>query len=324
MARSTVLFWRCRFSPVIVSFWVILLVLVGGSVLAACGREQSGSLGAGYSKAQLQVKGSDTEVNLVQRLAEEFMLQKQGVEIAVSGGGSGTGIAALINGTTDIANSSREMKEDEVKQARDRGVAPVQFVFAMDGLSVIVHEQNPLVSLDLETIGRIFRGEITSWQEVGGREGRISLYGRQSNSGTFVFFRDVVLRGDYSRQMKGMNGSAQIVAGIKADVQGIGYVGIGYVADQGGQVIPGVKVLEVALNKGLAPVSPLIQENITSGLYPITRPLFHYTNSQPQGKLQEFLAFELSPPGQAIVRQEGFYPVAAHYLMENTRNLGGR
>ena len=143
----------------------------------------------------IQVKGSDSEVNLVQRLAEVFMKKNPDVNIAVTGGGSGTGIAALINKTTDIANSSRDLSPKEEEAAKKAGVQPFRVIFATDGISVIVHPQNPITKLTLEQLGKIFKGEITNWKEMGGKDGKISLYGRQSNSGTYVFFREFVVKG---------------------------------------------------------------------------------------------------------------------------------
>lgn len=273
----------------------------------------------GSRGGMVQVRGSDTEVNLVQRLAEEFMAQNPGVQVAVTGGGSGTGIAALINKEIDIANASREMTEEEIAQARANGVEPLRFIFAMDGLSVIINAANPVQELDLDQVGAIYRGEITNWQDVGGPDMPISLYGRQSNSGTFVFFRDVVLKGDYSPQMKGMNGNAQIVEGVTGDPAGIGYVGIGYAMDREGNEVEGIKV--VGIKAGGETVMPTM-DNVTSGKYPLTRPLNHYTNGQPQGAVRGFLEFELSARGQEIVVEEGFYPVTPEYQAVNQTNFG--
>ncbi|MCA9398180.1 MAG: PstS family phosphate ABC transporter substrate-binding protein, partial [Candidatus Omnitrophica bacterium] len=182
-----------------------------------------------YAQDMLQIKGSDTLINLVQRLAEVYMEKNPGKYIAVTGGGSGTGIAALINDKCDIANASRLMKEKEITMAQDNGVTANRVVIAMDGLSVITHQDNPVSELTVDQIGAIFRGDITNWSEVGGKDMPITLYGRQSNSGTFVFFQDYILKGDYSAKMNRMNGNAQIVEGIKNDPSGIGYVGVGYI-----------------------------------------------------------------------------------------------
>lgn len=267
----------------------------------------------------IQIKGSDTEVNLVQRLAEIFTEKNPGVSIIVTGGGSGTGIAALINKQTAISNSSRAMKDEEIKQAKENGVEPIGIIFAIDGLAVIVHQSLPVESLTIEEIARIFKGEIINWKTVGGSDLPISLYGRQSNSGTFVFFRDTILKSDYSTQMKMMNGNAQIVEAVKADPTAIGYVGIGYVVDKEGKVTEGIKVSKVAKDKNSPAVTPLDQENVKSKLYPISRPLYQYTNGVPTGKILEFIRFELSEQGQKIVTEEGYYPIGPEHIEENKK-----
>jgi phosphate transport system substrate-binding protein len=243
------------------------------------------------------------------------------VFIAVTGGGSGTGIAGLINKNLDIANSSRKLRPEEVEQARKRGVEPVEWVIAMDGLSVILHEKNPVESLTLKELGRIFRGELTNWNQVGGVDMPISLYGRQSNSGTFIFFRDKVLKGDYSPRMMRMNGNAQIVEAVKRDVAGIGYVGIGYIKDKEGKVISGIRVLKVKESPDSTPISPLEPENVKKGLYPLVRPLYQYTDGIPDRVVLDFIKFELSKEGEKIMVEEGFYPPAPEYRKLNQERL---
>jgi phosphate transport system substrate-binding protein len=269
-----------------------------------------------WAQDMLQIKGSDTLINLVQRLAEEYMEKYPGEYIAVTGGGSGTGIAALINGKCDIANASRLMKSKEVEQANGRGVDPKRVVIAMDGLSVIVHKDNPVDRLTMDQIGKIFRGEVTNWREVGGKDAPITLYGRQSNSGTFVFFRDAVLKADYSQKMNRMNGNAQIVEAVRQDVSGIGYVGVGYVKD-----VQGLTVLKVASSAKADYASPLSTSDVKSGKYPIARPLNQYINGSPQGKVKAFLDFELSAEGQRIVEEEGFFQVPQEYEEFNAKSL---
>ncbi len=265
----------------------------------------------------VQIKGSDSEVNLVQRLAEVFMQKNPGANIAVTGGGSGTGIAALINKKTDIANSSREMNAKEIESAKKAGVNPTGAVFATDGISVIIHPENPVKKLTLEQLGSLFSGKVKNWKEVGGADLPVSLYGRQSNSGTYVFFRELVVKGDYSPQMKSMNGNAQIVEAIQRDKAGIGYVAVGYVVNVKGEVKPGVKILAVARDARSEPYTPDKMENVMSGKYPISRPLYQYMNGKPAGKLAEFIKFELSPEGQKIVRENGFFPVQDKWMEYN-------
>jgi len=265
----------------------------------------------------IQIKGSDSEVNLVQRLAEVFMKKHPDANIAVTGGGSGTGIAALINKTTDIANSSREIQSKEEEAAKSAGVQPFRIVMATDGISVVTHPANPISKLTLEQLGKIFKGEITNWKEVSGKDAKISLYGRQSNSGTYVFFREFVVKADYSPHMKSMNGNAQIAESIKKDKDGIGYVAVGYVVSDKGEIMPEVKIVNISKEGQSEAYSPAKIENVMSKKYPITRPLNHYTNGKPSGKLLDFIKFELSKEGQEIVRKEGFFPVQKDWMEFN-------
>jgi len=273
------------------------------------------SLASGF----IQVKGSDTEVNVVQRIAEIYMQKTKGAAIAVTGGGSGVGIAAIINRTTDLANSSRAMKSQELQQAKTNGVYPIAVVFAMDGLSVIVNPANAVKGLTLDQIGQIYRGEVKNWSQVGGPNLPVTLYGRQPNSGTFVFFRESVVRGDYANTMNQMNGNAQIVEAVKRDKGGIGYVGVGYVVDDKGRVTPGIKVLNVAKDKNSKATSPTDAKNIESGAYPIVRPLYQYFDKATRGKVGGFVRFELGPEGQKIISKQGFFPVTAEYRRYNAR-----
>lgn len=270
----------------------------------------------GFAQAQemIQIKGSDTLINLVQRLAEVYMEEYPGEYIAVTGGGSGTGIAGLINKKCAIANSSRLMKAKEISQASENGVQVNRVVVAIDGLSVISNGNNPIKQLTMDEIGKIFRGEITNWSEVGGDDMSITLYGRQSNSGTFEFFRDVVLKGEYSPKMAHMNGNAQIVESIKQDNSGIGYVGVGYVKQASG-----LNVLKVAARAGGVYASPLNSADVKSGVYPISRPLNQYISGTPTGSIKNFLKFELSAQGQKIVEEEGFFQIPQEYEELNSK-----
>jgi phosphate transport system substrate-binding protein len=267
----------------------------------------------------VQVKGSDTEVNVVQRLAENFMKKNPNYSIAVTGGGSGVGIAAIMNKTTDLANSSRPMKDSEVAKAKANGVNPIGVAFAVDGLSVIANPKNTVKNLTIDQIGQIYRGELTNWKQVGGPDIAITLYGRQPNSGTFVFFREAVVRGDYSSKMNQMNGNAQILEAVKKDAGGIGYVGIGYVVDDAGKVTPGIQVCDVAKDSRTQPCSPLKLENILSGAYPLTRPLYQYFDGTNRAKVEAFIKYELSPEGVAIIQKDGFYPLTDPWKKYNAQ-----
>ncbi|OCL27300.1 phosphate-binding protein [Orenia metallireducens] len=295
-------------------YGLIFLVLITLVFLVGCGRAPEGQ-NEEQEGAYIQIKGSDTSVNLSQMWAEEYMSKNEEVSISVTGGGSGTGIAAIINNKVDIANSSRDIKDSEKKQAEDNGIKIVEIAVAMDGLSVITNANNPVKDLTVEEIGKIFRGEITNWKEVGGPNLAINTYGRQSNSGTYVYFRDEVLNGDYTANMKRMNGNAQLVEAVKADESGIGYVGIGYVV-KGEKVVKGINILDV---NG---ASPLKAENVKTGAYPLARPLYQYTNGKPTGAVLELIKYELSDEGQELAVREGFYPVTEEYSRRNNENLG--
>ncbi|MBN1526249.1 MAG: phosphate ABC transporter substrate-binding protein [Candidatus Omnitrophica bacterium] len=266
----------------------------------------------------VQIKGSDTLINMVQRLAEVYMEKRPSTAIAVTGGGSGTGIAALINRKCDIANASRTIKPKEVMDANSKGVDPKRIVVAIDALSIVTNTSNPVKKLTIAQIGKIYKGEITNWKEVGGNDARIALYGRQSNSGTYDFMKEVVMEGEYSPSLKSMNGNAQIVEAIKQDATGIGYVGVGYARDAAGSV----NVVKVAKDHSAGYFGPFNVADVKSGRYPITRPLNQYVNGAPSGAAKRFLMFELSDEGQSIVEKEGFFPVPDEYRKYNESTLG--
>jgi len=270
----------------------------------------------------IQIKGSDTMVNLIQILAEEYMAKNPGSALAVLGGGSGTGITAIINQTCDIANHSREWKQKEIDLAWEKGVKPRFFVIAVDGLSIIVHESNPLEKLTMEELGAIYRGEVKNWKMVGGPDKAVSLYGRQSNSGTYVFMQEHVLGNkNYSTDMKEMNGNAQIIEGILQDQGGIGYVGVGYLYDKDGKIRKGLKILNIAKDAKSQAYSPLDKAAVDSGDYPVARPLYQATNGKPSPAVASFIAFETGPEGQKIVEREGFYTIGGKYTEQNDKNL---
>lgn len=267
------------------------------------------------------IRGSDTEVNLVLIMAERFMDADPDVSIAVTGGGSGTGIASLINKKTDIANSSRAFTASEIQLATERGVDIIPIVFAVDALSFIVHPSNPIDSLRIDQIRSIYTGRESHWHPFGGSDLPISLYGRQGNSGTFTFIQQNILRDDYTLDMKQMNGTSQIIESIKNDRAGIGYVGIGYVANEEGEVIDGVKVLKIQGEGQSVAVSPTDTANILDGTYPIIRPLYQYLDGLPSGKLRSFLWYELSPEGQRIISENGYFPVSQAFREQNDKYL---
>ncbi len=267
------------------------------------------------AKTELVIKGSDSEVNVVQKLAEEFMKTHADVAISVTGGGSGTGVAALIDGGCTLANSSRDFEPEEKVKALDKKVTPVSFVFATDAVGLVVNPKNPVTTADLATVGKVFRGEEKTWTALGGGATPISLYGRQSNSGTYTFFKKVVVNGEYSADVKQMNGNAQIVEGVAADEAGIGYVAAGYVKGKAN-----VKLLNLVVDG--AEISPSDEAAVISGKYPLARPLYQFMNGKPTGALKDFLAYEASDAGKAIIASEGFYPVFPDKVAANQALLG--
>jgi len=252
--------------------------------------------------ARLTVKGSDTMVILAQQWAEKFMKAHPGTTIQVTGGGSGTGFAALINGTTDICNASRPIKDKEIAQIKGKfGAAPVEIRTAIDGIAMYVHETNPIKEIALEQIKGIYTGAITNWRQVGGADAKIILYGRENSSGTYEFFREHVLgNADYSPFVQSLPGTAAIVNAVAKDKNGIGYGGAAY-----GKGIRHLLVKKDAQSKGYEPTV----ENIKSGEYPISRYLYMYTLKKPEGLAKEFIDWILSAEGQKIVSEVGYFPV---------------
>jgi len=254
--------------------------------------------------ASIMIAGSDSEVNLVTRLAEEYMIVNPHVAIAVTGGGSGVGISSLIDGGIDIANSSRPMKEAEEADLKEKQGQDTHAVrFAVDGVAVVVHQDNPVAELTVDQIGAIYRGEIANWSEVGGEDLAITLYGRQSTSGTYVFFMEKVVQADYSPEMRNLAGTSDIVEAVTNDLGGIGYAAIGYATKDG------IKAVLVAADEASEAFDPTILENVTSGDYPLTRPLYQFVIGKPSGAILDFLLYEVSEAGQQLVLNEGFYPI---------------
>jgi phosphate transport system substrate-binding protein len=277
---------------------------------------------AAPANKMIQIKGSDTLVNLVQILAEEYMGKNPGTAIAVLGGGSGTGITGLINKTCDIADHSREWKQKEIDQAWEKGVSPRFFVIAVDGLSIIVNEKNTLDKLTMAQVGALYRGEIKNWKAVGGPDKAVSLYGRQSNSGTYVFMQEHVLGNkNYSTDMKEMNGNAQIIESVIQDEGAVGYVGVGYLYDKDGKIRSGLKILNISKEPNGQAYSPLDKAAVDTKKYPVARPLYQAVNGKPTGDIAKFLIWETGPEGQKIVEREGFYTIGGDYVALNEKNF---
>lgn len=279
-----------------------LLLLLLSMPFASCERR--------HQVERITVRGSDTEVNLVLQLAEAYMARDPEVSLSIAGGGSGVGIAALLNGKTDIANSSRAVSAAELAFAQKRGIQIVQTAFAADALVLITHPAIGVERLTMAQLGDIFSGKIRDWAAVGGKPGRISLYGRQSNSGTHLYFREKVLGCDFSPALKQMNGTAQIVEAIQRDAGGIGYVGLGYVLQGDGAQRKGLRVLAIQADSTSTAVSPLDAGRVRNGDYPLLRPLYQLTNGVPTGKILDFFRFEASPEGRQIIADNGYLPLS--------------
>lgn len=253
-------------------------------------------------KQNITLKGSDTMLQLGQRWAEVYMKDHPSAIIQVTGGGSGTGIAALVNGTTQICQSSRPMKDEEkasVKQQRKADVTEISV--AVDALAVYLNKQNPVGHMTMEQVRRIFQGEITNWKDVGGPNGNIVLYGRENNSGTYVFFKEHVLaNGDFAERYQPLGGTAAVINAVVKDVNGIGYGGIGYATD--------LKAISIAKDAASEPVNPTM-ENALSNKYPLSRFLYWYTAGPPAGPIKDLVDWVLGPQGQNVVKDVGFYPL---------------
>ncbi len=286
---------RIRLIPIIIS-------IVGLLLLAGCG--------GGEKTAQVQtsitIKGSDTMVHLVSRWAEAFMNQNSGIDVSVTGGGSGTGIAALLNGTTDICAASREIKPKELELAHQKNITPINHVVAMDGIAVVVNPDNPIDSLSLEQLKKIFTGAYTNWSQVNGPDQPILVLSRESSSGTYVFFQEHVMKKeDYTSEARLMPATSSIIQATEEDNWAIGYVGLGYAEDAAGKV----KILGVMATDTSQAVLPSIA-TVVDGSYSIARPLHLYTNGEAAGNIKKFIDFSLSTQGQEIVKETGYVPLS--------------
>lgn len=266
-----------------------------------------------FAAKNITVKGSDTIVILGQRWAEKYMQKNPEVAIQVTGGGSGTGIAALLNGTTDIANSSRPIKDKEIEKAKSAGYYPEEIKGALDSLAVVLHKDNPLNELTLKQIMGIYTGKISNWSEVGGNDAAILRYCRESNSGTYVFFKEHVLKNaDYSPDCQTMPGTSAVANAVAKDPAGIGYGGAAYYINQ-----PELKIISVKKDEkseAVNPVKPdgkLDYEAAWTGRYPIARYLYMYTGFKPKGEIKAYLDWILSAEGQAVVEEVGYIPLQA-------------
>ena len=280
-------------------------------ILTGCGVNfQQGGTIFETTKPQraIQNKGSDTLVNLALAWAERYRIVDPTVSIAVTGGGSGTGIAALINGTVDIANASRKMKEKEITAAQENGIEPIEFTVAIDALAVVVHPDNPVSKLTIDQLSDIFTGRVTNWKEVGGNDAPIVILSRETNSGTHVYFLEEVIRkGEkdnqdiFAPQTLLMPSSVGITSELRRNPNAIGYDGLGYVTEH-------EKMIAVAIDSHAPYVLPAVETG-ADGSYPIARGLYMYTAGEPGGVIADYLDWIKGAEGQAIVAELGFVPL---------------
>jgi phosphate transport system substrate-binding protein len=270
---------------------IIMLMLIAVFITGAALMQQP----------KITVKGSDTMVILAQRWAEIYMQKNPTVSVQVTGGGSGVGLAALINGTTDIANSSRPIKTSEVEKLKARyNTLGVEIPCAKDGITIFLNDANKVKELTLKQLSDIYQARITNWKQVGGDDAPIKLYGRENSSGTYTFFMEEVVKGDYAATCQTLPGTAAVVNAVKKDKYGIGYGGAAYAE--------GVKhclVRKDASSPGSTPTAG----NIANNTYPISRYLYMYMRNKPTGETKKFIDWILSAEGQKIVPEVGYFPV---------------
>ena len=287
---------------------ILLIVFLAGCSSQSEVQEGSSDNSTSQAEAYIQNTGSDTIVNLALAWAEKYQTLHPEVRVSVSGGGTGTGIAALINETVDIANASRQIKEEEIEQANENNVDPREFIIAGDAIAVIVNPSNPVSELTLQQISDIYSGKINNWREIGGEDRPIVRVSRETNSGTHVYFLENVLRlGQkenktlFATNTLLLPSSQGIVSEISDNPNAIGYDGLGYVT-------PDLKVIAVAKAVGEPYILPSI-ETVNDGTYPIARDLFMYTAGEPTGAVKNYLDWIQTSDAQAIVSELGFVPV---------------
>ena len=252
-------------------------------------------------QSKITVKGSDTMVILAQKWAELYMKKNPSTTIQVTGGGSGVGITALINGTTDICNSSRPMKQTEIEKLKARyNTLGVQIQCAKDGITIFLNEANKVQELTLKQLSDIYQGKIRNWKEIGGNDAEIRMYGRENSSGTYTYFHDEVVKADYAASVQSLPGTAAVVNAVKKDVNGIGYGGAAYAIG-----VKHAKVKKDANSPAFLPTA----ESIGKGEYPITRYLYIYLRNRPTGETKKYIDWILSQEGQMIVTEVGYFPV---------------
>ena len=301
--------------------YIYLLILVP-ILLANCKQEQKNQdpeLLEILKRNTIIIKGSDTELPMVNDLAKLFKREHTEITIDLSGGGSGIGIEALINNETDIANSSREIKASEISRAKQNGVNPTPIMFSVDALAIITHSKLGVDSLSTEQLMQIFSGEITNWKSVGGPDISIVIYGRDSLSGTYSYLKDKFIRAPYSATMKQMHGNAEIVSAVQNDKAAIGYAGVGFLMDKNGKPNGSIWAMPIYI-KGSRAYSPYEASAVKKGDYVLTRPLYQYINAKPGRQIIEFIMSELTLRGQDVIKMHGYFPINDYQTEINKLN----
>jgi len=289
---------------IVKGLWVAIVLGIALLMLAnGCSKGQDAASTA--EKKYITIKGSDTMVHLVSSWAEAFMQAHPQREVSVTGGGSGTGIAALLNGTTDICAASRQMEQQEKALAEQKGLQPQEIIVGRDGIAVIVNPANPISEATLDQLAKVFTGGYTRWSQLGGSDEEIIVLSRESSSGTYVFFQEHVLKKqDYTVTARLLPATSAIIQAVANDKWSIGYVGLGYALGAGDKV----KMLAIKVDEAAKAILPSL-ETVKSGEYSIARPLYFYSAGEPQGTVKEFIDFCLGPEGQKIVLQAGYVPI---------------
>ncbi len=288
-------------------------------LLAVTGCEKSGNE-LKNGKQELTIIGSNTEFELVQTIKEKFCISNRNFLINIEGGGSEKGIRALIDGTTDIANSSRELNEDEWLECQEKKIRPVPVIFGVDAIAIITNSKLGIDSLSIDQIASLFSGEIKSWKEVGGPDLPVHLYGRDNNSGTSYFFKQKILHHEYGSEIKKFSKYKKIIEAVKEDISGIGYVSLGHIMELNGKPSNEVWACYVYIEGGKA-ISPYEVRSVLDGSYPLIRPLYQYCNGDPKGHAKKFIEFELSEEGQNLISSHGFFPINEYHKRINNQKV---
>jgi phosphate transport system substrate-binding protein len=286
---------------------ILLIAAIAGGIVLSSGDSSNNQ----DQVTTIREKGSDTMLELVTIWSEQFHENESSISVDVAGGGSGVGITALSNQQIDVCAASRQMKASEIAQANANGVNPVEFKVAIDGIAMITHTGNPVSVLTLEQLRGIYNGTYTNWNQVGGPDHAIVLYGRQSTSGTYAYVQEVVLlNGAYASSMQQLQGNNQIVSAVKQDQYGIGYVGIGYA-----RTATGINLLELKKDASSAAISPLNETAVLTQKYSLSRYLYLYTDGTPVDAEWQFMSWVLDAnQGQKVATEMGFYALPADVL----------